>query len=273
MEENGSGKGRGYIDLLAMEWATLYGLCSSLTDEEWGTDTELPGWTVKDVISHLTGTEALFLGRPSPGHSAPPADHVKNLIGERNEIEVDYRRRKSGQEVLSEFHEVTAERADALRAMTDDDLAEDSWTPVGQGTVADLLATRVVDCWVHEQDIRRVVRRPGHLEGPVAEHCFGRMVSAMPYVVGKKVSPPDGSTVIFDIEGPQFAVIVEGKRARRLDDVPREADARLVMDFQTFTCLSCGRWAPRETLGAGLVQLDGDTQLGARVVENMNFML
>jgi uncharacterized protein (TIGR03083 family) len=268
--------GRKYIDLLRTEWAILYDLCSSFTDDQWHSETELPGWTVKDVMAHITGTESWLLGRPPAAHSPPPAEHVKNPIGERNEMEVDYRRSKPGQQVLDEFHEVTTERAVALDAMTEDALAADSWTPVGPGTVADLLAIRVVDAWVHEQDIRRAVGRPGHLDGPVADHCFTRLASAMPYVVGKKVKPPDGSTVIFDVNGPpggELAVTVEDGRARELEDIPREADVRLAMDLQTFTCLSCGRWGGREALGAGLVQLDGDTELGRRVVEAMNFML
>ena len=268
-------EGRKHIELLAIEWSQLHDLCSTFTDEQWNTATELPGWTVKDVISHITGTESWLLGRPPPDHVVDAVAHVKNPIAERNELEVDFRRGKSGKEVLEEFAEVTDERAKALRAMTDDDLAADSWTPVGPWTVADLLAVRLLDAWVHEQDIRRVVRSRGHLEGDIAEHCWQRLASAMPYVVGKKVAPPEGTAVIFDVAGPadgEFAVTVEGGRARTLESIPRRADARLVMDLQTFTCLSCGRWPAEDTLRAGLVQLDGDRELGARVVEAMNFM-
>ena len=268
-------EGRKYVHLLSTEWSTLDELCSSLTDEQWHTATELPGWTVKDVMSHITGTESWLLGRPAPDHSVDQPNHVKNPLGERNEIEVVYRRTKSGDEVLAEFRQVTGERLQSLGAMSDEDLAQESWIPTGRGTVADLIAVRVLDCWVHEQDIRRVVRKPGHLDGDVAEHCFERMVAAMPYVVGKKVAPPDGTTVVFDIAGPtggELAVTVEGKRAKRLQGVPRQADTRLVMDLQTFTCLSCGRWSARDTLQAGLVQIDGKADLGTRVVEDMNFM-
>lgn len=268
-------EGRRYIELLTTEWRSLYDLCSSFTEDQWAAATELPGWTVKDVMAHITGTEAMLLGRRPPAHSMEPADHVKNPIAERNEIEVDYRRGKSGPEVLDEFHEVTSERLRVLRTVADEDLAKEAWTPTGRGTVADLLRFRLVDCWIHEQDIRRVVRNPGHLSGAVADACFESLISAMPYVVGKKVAPPDGTTVIFDVKGPsqgESAVIVEGRRARSLEHIPREADVRLAMDLQSFVCLSCGRWSSRETLRSGLVQLDGDVELGARVVGEMNFM-
>ncbi|MGH2791077.1 MAG: maleylpyruvate isomerase N-terminal domain-containing protein, partial [Actinomycetota bacterium] len=34
------------------EWAALSSLCGHLTDEQWRADTDCPGWTVKDQLSH-----------------------------------------------------------------------------------------------------------------------------------------------------------------------------------------------------------------------------
>src|SRR2546425_162434 len=95
---------------------------------------------------------------------------------------------------------VTSERMKRLRSMSDSDLDAESWTPIGQGTVRDLVAIRIMDCWVHEQDIRRAVAKPGNLTGPFAEHAFGRHAQAMGFVVGKKVGAPDGTTVVFDVD-------------------------------------------------------------------------
>ena len=149
-------------------------------------ETDCPGWSVQDNLSHIIGTEAMLLGRDAPAHEPGEKPWIRNPIGASNEIQVDYRRSWPPEKVLDEFREVTAERIAALEKLSDDELAADSWTPIGPGTVRDLLAIRVMDCWVHEQDIRRAVGKPGGLDGPVADHAFGRHRGAIPFVVGKK---------------------------------------------------------------------------------------
>ena len=59
-----------------------------LTEEQWSTATDCPGWDVKDNLSHLIGTELFLMGKPSTTHRAPKFDYVKNPIGEANEHDV-----------------------------------------------------------------------------------------------------------------------------------------------------------------------------------------
>jgi uncharacterized protein (TIGR03083 family) len=266
--------GPSVVDLQETVFRSLDDLCSSLTPEEWKLETECPGWSVQDNLSHIIGTESTILGRPVPSHDPGDKPWVRNPIGAGNEVQVDYRRSWPPSKVLEEFRDVSGERVKAIRAMSDEDLAGDSWTPIGQGTVADLLAIRVMDCWVHEQDIRRAVGKPGSLDGPVAEHAFGRHSMALPFVVGKKVGAPDGTTVIFEITGPAGGVVgigVEGKRANRLDAVPDSPDVKLIMDLQTFNRLCCGRGDPADVTGE--VKIDGDEALGRKILDQQNFMV
>ena len=250
----------------------IEGLLESLELAEWALPTDCPGWSVQDNVSHIIGTESMILGREAPAHDPGEKDWVKNPIGANNEIQVDYRRSWTPEKVLDEYREVTSERIKILEAYSDDDLAADSWTPVGPGTVRDLIAVRVMDCWVHEQDIRRAVGKPGGLDTPVAAHAFGRHRSAIPFVVGKKVGAPDGTTVVVDVAGqPPFAVGVEGKRANLLDDVPADPDVRLETDLETFNRLCCGRGDPAEL--AKNVKIEGDEALGRSVLASQNFMI
>ena len=122
------------------------------------------------------------------------------------------------------------ERIDELRALDDDGFAADSWTPDGPGHRAPTCCRfRIFDSWVHEQDMRRAVERPGRprLAGGRATRSE-LMIGAMPFVVGKKVGAPDGSTVVFSLTGP---LPRDGRRrggstAGRalLDDVPADPD-------------------------------------------------
>jgi uncharacterized protein (TIGR03083 family) len=202
--------------------------------------------------------------------------HVRNETGERNEVWVDWHRSWSGERLLARFRELTGARLRRLRAMRAEDFAAPTQTPIGPGTMRDLLNIRIFDAWVHEQDIRRAVGRPGHLEGPVAEHAVGRVVMALPYVVGRKVQPGDGTTAVFEVTtaaGRTVALHMEGGRAKVLETCPAAPTVRLTMDAETFTCLGCGRWAPAEALQSGKVRLNGDTVLGRAITEQMNIMI
>lgn len=263
------------VDLLGEVWSEIASLGAELDPAEWEMPTDCPGWDVKDQFSHMIGTESFLLGRPAPSHKPAPAEHVKNPIGESNEIQVDFRRSWPPEKVLEEFEAVTSERLEALAKMTDSDFAADSWTPVGRGTYRDFMEIRVFDCWVHEQDIRRAVERPGDLDSGPAQLSFERCVRNMPYIVGKKAGAPEGASVVFEVSGPMtetIQVTVVDGRAERVDSPPVDATT-ITADTETFIALGCGRWTAGEVTDSGKVSIAGDVALGERVLQNMGFMV
>lgn len=263
------------VEQLDQVWGSITDLGATLDESKWKIPTEVPGWSVQDNLVHIVALEALALGRPAPDHEIPDdLPHVKNDFGRVNEVFVDSRRGRRGEEALAEFRAVTADRLAQLRAFGPDDFGADSFTPVGPGTVRDLLPFRVFDSWVHEQDMRRAVGRPGDLEGPVADAAFGRIVASMPFVVGKKAQAPQGSIVSFALTPPlarSFAIRTEG-RAALVGEMPWDATVRIGTDGETFARLACGRLDPSDVLSGGTVRLVGDEPLGRRVVEALNFL-
>jgi uncharacterized protein (TIGR03083 family) len=268
--------GQVLVDRMEAVWKSIADLGETLTEEQWRLTTDCPGWSVQDQLSHLVGSECGILGRPAPQHTPPDFSYVNNEIGRNNEVVVDWRRPRDGAAVLAEFREVTTERLGQLRKMTENDFAAPADTPIGPGTAADHLRIRIFDAWVHEQDMRRAVNRPGDLEGAVADHSISRVAMAMPYVVGRKVQPSEGTTVVFEVTGSAGRVLpirMEGTRGNLTDTVPESPDVRLTMDAETFACLSCGRWEPAQAINAGKVQIQGDRTLGETVVQQMNIMI
>ena len=264
------------VDLMERVWRSIDSLCSPLTEPQWKTPTDCPGWSVQDQVSHLVGAESHILGNPGPDHTPKETGHVKNDVGQSNEVVVDFRRSWPGQKVLEEFRELTGQRLRLLRDMTDEQFAAEIKTPVGPGTVTEFVRLRIFDAWVHEQDIRRALNMPGELEGPVAAHSVGRVARAMPFVVARKAQSPDGVTVIFDVTGTagcMVPVVVEGRRGSELDSEPPSPTVRIITDVEAFVCLGCGRWDPEEALGSGRVTLTGDTALGETIVKQMNIMI
>lgn len=264
------------VDKMETVWQSITDLCSTLTEAEWKTPTDCPGWSVQDQVSHLVGSERRFMGYPLPEHTPSDLSHVKNESGERNEVVVDWRRSWTGAEVLQEFWDVTAERLGMLRGFSAEDFAAETQTPIGPGSMRTLIEIRIFDAWIHEQDMRRALNRPGHLDGAVAAHSVDRCCLAMPFVIGHKAQASDGTTVVFEVTGAAGRTLpigVEGKRAKVLATSPASPTVKLTMDVETFTCLGCGRWEPAKTLQAGKVQIAGNRALGETIIQQMNFMI
>jgi uncharacterized protein (TIGR03083 family) len=264
------------VDALDDVWRSIDELGAGLTEEEWKRETELPGWSVQDNLVHISAIESMSLGRPWVDlPPAPEADHVKNDFGRHNEAQVHSRRAWTGAEALDEFRALTRERIDGLRSLDTAGFDAESWTPQGPGTVRTLLPFRIFDSFAHEQDMRRAVGRPGGTTSPAAELTLDTMATAMPFVVGKKVGAPEGSTVVFSLSEPlarEVAIQVVDGRAKLLDAPPAEATTRLTMSTITFERLGCGRVDPDAVVAAGDVSITGDEALGRRVVGAMNYM-
>jgi uncharacterized protein (TIGR03083 family) len=259
-------------------WGDIAALCDGLTDEEWALPTDCPGWSVQDNVAHMIGTERMLLGEQPDAPPVDDAPHVRNDIGKANEQWIESYRALAGKEVLDEFRAVTNRRLAALRAMSTADWDREGFTPEGPGPYRVFMEIRVFDCWYHDQDIREALGRIGYFEGPVADLAIGRIPpKGLPYVVGKKAGAPPGSTVMFDVAGnPRVAAAVfvppEG-RAILLDQEPATATVALIMDRRTFTRLAGGRWNGDKARTAGGLRIEGDQDLGNRVVDNMAFTI
>ena len=268
------------IDRLDEVWTDILSLCDGLSAEQWATPTECPGWSVFDNVAHMIGTERLLDGeqpsaRPDAAADAP---HVRNDIGRANEAWIDSYRGWDGAALLDEFRRVTARRLDTLRAMTPEQWDAEGFTPEGPGPYRQFMAIRVFDCWYHDQDIREALGRPGFLEGEVADLSLQRIpAKGLGYVVGKKAGAAPGSVVVFDVQGsPEIVAAIsvppEG-RAVMLANAPADASARITTDRRTFARLAGGRWSGDHARAHGVVRIDGDAALGARVVDNMAFTI
>jgi uncharacterized protein (TIGR03083 family) len=263
------------VDALDEVWRSIEVLGDSLTEDEWKSPSQLPGWSVQDNLVHLSAIEAMSMGRTWRGlPDAPPGTHVKNDFGAANERAVHSRRSWSGAAALEEFRALTRERIAGLRALDADGFAAESWTPSGPGTVRTLLPFRIFDSYAHEQDMRLAVAKPGGTASRAAAQAVDMGVAAMPFVVGKKAAAPDGSTLVFSLTGPLPRVVgievVEGRA--RLAEPLDTPDVRITAGSDTFERLGSGRLDGDEAIASGAVRLDGDVDLGLRVVHEMNYL-
>lgn len=262
------------IDKLEAIFRSTSQLCADLDQQQWKLATDCPGWSVQDNLAHMIGTERSLQGLPRAGALATVPDHVKNPIGEFNEAEVEARRAMSGAQVLAEWNALVEQRLATLRGADEGYFAQEMMTPTGPGTMADFLHIRVLDCWIHEQDMRRALGRAGHGGGAPAEHTVDRLLRTLPIVVGKRAATPEGGAVVFDITGDveRHAVCeVNGGRAAFVDAPTAAPLATISLDSEAFVVLATGR--RNAAAMADRVHLSGDTALGKRIVDNLNMMI
>jgi uncharacterized protein (TIGR03083 family) len=262
------------VELLGAEWTAIVELLADLPSEDWSA-TVLPGWDVHDVLAHMVGTECALAGLAMPPvpENADALEHVHNDIGKVNEAWVASWRGRPHEDLLAEFREITAKRLASLRTMSVEDFYAPSWTPAGPGTYARFMQIRVFDCWMHEQDIRAAVGRPGNESGPAAERSLDEVVGALGYIIGKRGRAPDGSSVLIRLTGPierDLHVVVDG-RARVTDTIEGEPTAMITLSSSQFLRLAGGREHLETSTEA--VKFDYDLDLARQLASNLAFTI
>ncbi len=238
-------------------------LAEALTASELARRTDCPAWTVHDVLAHLAAIESELAAAGGPADD----DLTGEMVASLTQPGVTARADRTRDELLEELRTAVATRVEQLRELPEAQSRASTGT-IGLNWSWDrLLRNRVIDLWVHEQDIRRAVGRPGAMDVPgayVSAHAFA---AALPYVVGKKVDADPGTTVRLDITGP-----VALSLGVRVDDTGRaqpsstsSPDVRLVMDTETFTLLAAGRRSPVDVA----VEVEGYRDLGSRVLREL----
>lgn len=264
------------IDLLSEVWSAISHLGAGLDADGWHQPTDCPGWSVRDIVAHLVGMELLVIAGVEPETpSGARAPHVRNDFGAVNEAFVAERRDRPVGAVLAEFDDLTATRLRELHELAPEAWDAEVWTPIGRSTYRGFMDTRLFDSWVHEQDIRRAVSQPGGWDTPAADRALEVVASAMAFVVGRKAQAPAGSRVIFDVSPPwpRTVAVEVGERARRVTELSGPPTVRLRLDAETFLCLGAGRWDGDAVLAEGRVDIEGDEDLGQRIVESMAFLI
>jgi uncharacterized protein (TIGR03083 family) len=250
-------------------------LLRSLEDRDWAVHTDLPGWDVRAIAAHLAHLESELAGNPQDQVEVPPAPHVKGLLGEFTEAGVIARSSWPAEEIIDELESSVEKR---YARLTDEPPADASAPGPGFAGLLGwswltLLTNRPLDLWMHEQDIRRAVERPGALDSPGAVHTASVYARSLPFVLGKKVGAPPGTTVALEVTGAQPQLLVaeigpdgRGVAAGRLDGEPT---SRLVTDFEDWILLAGGRRGADDVE----VEVRGDRELGRRLLENLGVTL
>jgi len=258
----------GYVDVWWQAVNDFLDLLEQVPEAEWSTPTDLAGWDVKACAAHTAHLEGILAGNPEETAEVGEPPHVTGLMGLYTEIGVVNRRDASPDAILKEIREVVTRRHTALLAdpPTDGDAKPEPIFPGVPWSWRRLLRNRPLDVWMHEQDVRRAVGRPGNLDSTPARHTAEYLAESLGYVLGKKVGAPVGTSLVLNMAGsPPFGFeIDENSRGQRVTP-PASPTVTLRMDLESFIRLAGGRCEAEP----GKVRVEGDQELGERVLASL----
>ena len=261
--------------------ADFIDLVTPLSQAEWDAPTALPGWSVGDIVAHVGWIEGMLIGEVDPPHepdwSALP--HAVTDFGKITEVPVDLRRSWTREAVLIELADRVARRTAELESGPRDATLE-VMGPLGPAPLGRVLRMRTLDTWVHEQDIRDALGRPGHLDTLGAQATASQLLPGLGKVWAKLAGALPGQVLDVRITGPGVeggAIVAVGDdgRARMVgDDLLDQAGAAtvtLAMSWPAYLALSCGRGEPQPWRDQ--VVISGDEELAGRVLDHFRVMI
>ncbi|WP_369260668.1 maleylpyruvate isomerase family mycothiol-dependent enzyme [Streptomyces sp. R35] len=262
---------QSYADAWTHSIDAITELVQPLVEGEWNRRTPCPGWSVRDLVSHVIGLDCEMLGDPRPIHTLPrDLYHVTNEHQRYMEMQVDVRRHHTAPEMTSELEYTIIRRNRQLR---NENRQPDTKVRAPLGTEVTLehaMRNRAFDVWVHEQDLRAALGRPGNLDSPGAHITRDVLLSALPKVVAKDAGAPPNSAVVFDIHGPiEFlrTVRVDADGQGSIDGAPSLGPAAtLALDWETFVRLACGR--VHADAVSDRIKTEGDPELTTAILRN-----
>ncbi|MCX4455483.1 maleylpyruvate isomerase family mycothiol-dependent enzyme [Streptomyces sp. NBC_01340] len=262
---------QSYADAWTHSVDAISELVSPLVEGEWNRRTPCPGWSVRDLVSHVIGLDCEMLGDPRPIHTLPrDLFHVTNEHQRYMEMQVDVRRHHTAPEMTSELEYTIIRRNRQLRNESRQPDAKVRGPLGTEVTLEQAMRKRAFDVWVHEQDLRTSLRAPGNLDSPGAHIVRDELLGALPKVVAKDAGAPANSAVVFDIHGPlEFlrTVRVDADGRGSIDGAPSLGPAAtLTLDWETYFRLACGRVTADAV--SDRIKTEGDPELTTAILRN-----
>lgn len=227
---------------MEQERTELVRLLESFTTEDASAPTVCDGWAVGDIAVHLLGNDLSFLARnrdgkeSTSGNMSQDWDELVGGLDAFNERWVEAGRFLSTRlvaQLLDTTGRLVAEFLEAVDSSAPGEVV--SWAGPDLAPWWLVSAREFTDRWVHHQQIRDALGRPG-LNGPsfVAPILATALHGVRPAYLD--VAAPEGTTVAIDVTGRagfSWAVRRDEGGWSLYEGLSREATTRLTLDQDT----------------------------------------
>ena len=207
------------LEALAEQHAELYRLVADLDEAQWQRPSRCEGWSVADVVLHLSQTDELAIGSAS-GQFSEALGTLAHGIGPPGNVDdgadlmVARDRGQPGSAVLQRWKT----GSDHLRALlgATDPHARVVWV-AGELSARTLATTRLAECWIHTGDVAEaldVVLVPGDRLRHIARlawrtlpYAFARSGRELTGPVAFELVSPNGDAWRFVPDEPPLTTV------------------------------------------------------------------
>ena len=269
------------IDLFPRERKQLLELFSELEPEEWEKPTICPGWTVKDIGLHLLGDDVGYLSG-ARDHFSNPFFRNKDLrewkslvknINDANESWVKATARISPK-LLADLLALTGQQfyeyMQSLDLTAMDGVV--SWAGPDPAPVWLDVAREYTERWLHQQQIRDAVNKPGLKEKAFFHPVLDTFVRALPHTY-KDIAVADTTVLKFVVTGEAgdvWYLVGEANRWSLFQDVELPPVTVVTMDQET--CWRLFTKGTNREQARARIAIEGDQTLGERLLETVSII-
>jgi uncharacterized protein (TIGR03083 family) len=243
------------IELLEAQSAATRQVIQSLADPDMAKQAPTcPGWTVKDIVVHLTAAAEMFdqQAKGTIDGSRWLEERARRMaaIGSLSPGELRARYQEADQALVSTFKSLSAEQLQAKR----------THPALGEIPVQQFLGMRISEAAIHGWDIQAALNPKATFQSPALPGVLPALVAAWPaWFIPEKIA---GLT-----RGYRFLIgeplnhdhtlrIAGGKASWAQDGTPGEVT--MTLQAGDFLLLLAGRLSSEQLVTAGRAQVSGD---------------
>ena len=260
------------VEVLRQEVAAFKQRVADLSPDDWERPSACDGWSVADVVAHLSGQAfALNVSRGLQGDYSPPAGAAP--VTEHNEDEfarnIFQRAFNTRAEFGDRLQEVLFQRLDEAVDLFDT-VEEGQWDnlcywPPGPEPVHTMLDMRISELTMHAWDVCSCFDPDYRLSDGSVSVLMDTVNRAARRAFRPDPTIPAPQIYRFEIGQPVEAVyeleIANEETFFRQGEGGEQADAVFRCDGETFVMVMYGRLDPNEALVSGKMDWDGDERL------------
>ena len=244
--------------------------------EAWDQDSPSPSWRNRDIVAHLAATEVAAAAVVAGEDPAEIEEFDKGREGgafsvdEFNEWSVRRRAEEPFRAVVREW----GQAADlflsrASKFPREEWATRKVWWTVGEIGVSYLVQSRVMEWWLHGEDLLAGGGNPPRIEHPPIFCVNDLAIRSLPFALALAGLSFPGRTVKFDLEGAGGGTWHYGLAPREIPPPGKEPDAIATGRAHAFA-LVAGRRVPAEYyLSEGILQTGGDDALAETVLQHV----
>ena len=266
-------------NLLDTEAQDLLAFLRTLSDDAWSVPSACEGWTVADVIGHLTSVDlsnrlvrGLDGDHSPPDGSPPPESHDEDAFARSIYQRAVDASQRLGDGILADFTDRINETVTLFREVQDDQWDNLVYWPPGPLPVRTLLTQRIAELTMHGWDIRSRLEPDYHLSD-------GAVIALLDTVdrAARRAFRPDPSLTgqplrfrfVINHPEPRTMDLVLSDDVARIEETAQSAalhpaDVTYDCDGETCVLVMYGRLTPEAATEAGLLRVaDGNSALAA----------